>query len=241
MTLVPTSVTSAELVSLSEQANEGHRRCVESHQKTVTFAKEVGHILLKAYELVPNGEWQHWVEENCEFGWWAARLYQRIAHYEHEVTDETSIGATRRSLEGLPAIRPSGQTYPSELRAKGRAMLAEGQMPQRIADQLGVNSARTVRSWRKSDKELRNIARKQKRREKAAREALKEQERRETVLAAASPPVAELYSRVRLALEVVDAAILEPSDSRDAASLLRETRSFLYSAESRIVKALGVE
>ncbi len=241
MTLVSTSVTSAELVSLSEQANEGHRKCMESHGKTVAFAKEIGHILLKAYELVPNGEWERWVRANCEFSRWEARMYQRIAHYEDEVTDETSIGATRRSLAGLPAIRSPGKTYPLELRAKGRVMLAEGHMPQQIADQLGVGSARTVRGWRQSDQELREKARSQKQRAAIARKVLREKEHHEEVLAKAGPSVAELYSRLRLALEVADAAILEPTDDRHLASLLREARSHLYSAERRIVKALGVE
>ncbi len=244
MTLVPT--TTAELTTLADQINEGHGRVVKAAGKTLQEAMKVGRWLLEAYELVPNGEWGRWMNDNCDFDVSNARIYQRIAHYEHELTgDESTITAALRSTQGLPAIRSTYQYqpngYPTALKAKARAMLAEGQTPLLIAEQLGINSSATVRGWRRSDKELAVASRNQKRRNRAARKALREQEHREAVMTAASPPVAELYSRVRLALEVVDAAILETFDSRDSAQLLREARTALYKAEGRIVKALGVE
>ncbi len=241
MTLVPTTTT--ELATLADQINEGHRRVVESAETTLALAIEVGHFLLAAYELAPDGPWGQWVEHNCVFSYNTARHYQRIAHYEQALTgDEPSVYAAMTTLRGLPYIHAHtpANAHPPELKAKARAMLKEGQTVTRVAEELGLGAS-TVQNWRLTDQERRDELLRSYHRQQAARKALKEQERREAVMAAAGPSIAELYSRVRLALEVVDAAILEPTDDRNSARFLRETRSFLYSAERRIVKALGVE
>ncbi len=242
MTLVPTSVTSAELVSLAGQINEGHGRVVAAAETTLDLAIEVGHNLLEAYELVPDGEWTGWVEDNCDFGHSTANHYQRVAHYAHELTDVKFIEEALLSLTGLPTVHHRGtrEPHPPVLKEKARAMLAEGQTARQIGDQLGLNK-NTVQSWRRSDQEIIAYNRKYSRGRAAARKALKEQEKRKAIMAAASPSVAELYSRLRLALEVADAAILDHADGPDAARFLRQARSALYRAEGRIVEALGVE
>ena len=245
MTLVPTSVTSAELVSIAGTANQGHKLCMQAAVDTVAFAIEVGHALLKAYELVPDGEWRRWIENNCDFDFGMASKYQRLAHYSHELTgDETSVNQAAIHLQGLAPLRVTGgrpSIHSDDLMAKARALRSKGQSARQVAEQLGV-SMWTIYNWSKPIEEQRAYETERARRLRAARKALKEQEQREAVMAAAGPSVAELYSRVRLALEVVDAAILEPTDNdQGSAGLLRQTRSFLYSAESPIVKALGVE
>ncbi len=242
MTLVPTSVTSAELTTLAKRINEGHRLTGVVAKKTLEAAVGVGYLLLDAYELVPPGEWWRWLRDNCDFDLATARVYQRVAHYEHELADALTLREAITSLRGLPSVHPVGNpnSYPAELKAKARAMLAEGQTPTRVAEQLGISPG-LASSWRRSDKEINRNIKKLRRRRTAARKALKEKETHEAVMAAASPSLAELYSRVRLAQDVADAAILDHSDDQNFAGWLREARSFLNQAESRIVKALGVE
>ena len=244
MTLAPTTVTSAELASLADQANEAHRRFVEAFEGALTAAIEVGHVLLKANELVSDavGEWPRWVEEHCDFHWGTAALFQRLAHYEHEIKGETSISSAKRVIRGLPPIRKNGawQVYPAELRETARAMLAEGQLTQQqIAERLGVDR-RHIGLWKKTDKELRQFYKARGEHQRAAHRALKEQKQREAVLALANTPVAEFYSRLRRTLEAVDPAIKQ-ANTQEAAKLLREAREALYKAEARLVKALGVE
>ncbi len=240
MTLVPT--TTAELTTLASQANEGHKRFMESAQMTMALATEVGHLLLKAYRLVPAGKWTSWVEDNCDFSYTSAARYQRYAHYEHELGNESTVAAATAALRGLPDVHQRGNplTHSVELKANVRALLAEGQAAVRIAEQTGIPES-TVSTWRLSDQEINARANRNLRRQRAARKALKEKERHEAVMTAAKPSTQELYSRTRLALDVADAAILDYSDDLKAAEFLRKARSYLGSAEARIVKALGVE
>ncbi len=246
MTLVPTSVASAELVSLAEQINKGHRLVVGSHRTTLVLAIEVGHWLLEALKLVPDGEWPRWMEDNCDFSKTTVGVYQRLAHYEHELGDQSSIREALNALIGLPNVRPAGvrpDAHPPELKAKARAMLEEGQSAVRVGEQLGIGDG-TVRTWRKTDQEIAAAGRRNNRRQRAARKALKEKEEREALaakVAKAGPSEAELYSRLRLTLEAVDPVILDHTDNQNTARLYREARSFMYKAERRIVKALGVE
>lgn len=73
------SVPSPSLAALASRINAEHRQASEALKSGLAHAKLAGEFLRETKAAVPHGQWQKWVNENCEFSGRTAQAYMRVA------------------------------------------------------------------------------------------------------------------------------------------------------------------
>lgn len=90
----------AEAKQLIPQIKAEHRAVVEALESGLDHAIRCGEHLAKARKLIRRGEWEAWVEANCEFGVRTARNYMTVFRRKDELPkrEDTSY---RRAVQML--------------------------------------------------------------------------------------------------------------------------------------------
>jgi protein gp37 len=73
------SATQQLLPSLARQINAAHEAAVGSARDAIEHTIEVGNLLIEAKTKVKHGEWQDWVETNCQFSYRMCAKYMGVA------------------------------------------------------------------------------------------------------------------------------------------------------------------
>lgn len=94
----------ATLAELAAIANAAHESVYAAGRQLVGHAIRAGEALLKAQEIVPDGEWIDWMAANVRMHVTTAYRYMRIAEHKAVVLDADvdSIGAALRLLADRP-------------------------------------------------------------------------------------------------------------------------------------------
>ena len=82
---------SGELVSYKKQINAAHHACVEAKELGGKKAHECGTWLAKQRENVPEGQWEKWIRDNCEFEKRMAYYYLTVAGMEVQRVAHASV------------------------------------------------------------------------------------------------------------------------------------------------------
>jgi hypothetical protein len=90
----------AEAKQLVPQIKAEHRAVVEALESGLDHAIRCGEYLSQARKLIRRGEWEAWVEANCEFGVRTARNYMTVFRRKDELPkrEDTSY---RRAVQML--------------------------------------------------------------------------------------------------------------------------------------------
>lgn len=75
----PTTLASPQLTELVEAANHHHRQLKDLLAKSLDHARAAGDALLQIKSSLPHGQFQKWIDANCEFTDRTARRYMLIA------------------------------------------------------------------------------------------------------------------------------------------------------------------
>lgn len=208
----------------------------------VLHAIRAGEALLAAQDLVPDGEWQRWVDANVRFHYATVSKYQRIAFYRVEVerwmADPQSKGSAIdawKSLRGLPPMR-SAKTIEPTVREEIAILAGTGLSNREIARVVGVSDV-TVRIH--TDPEYAKLRQRQARaagrRRKAAKSALDRQEIAAEIKRKGGS-LAVAYEHIRKLALALDAAMVE-TDEADERAEIREARSKVHLIDDAIVRA----
>jgi hypothetical protein len=90
------------LGKLAEEINHEHQAFRRAFNATFRSALRAGDLLNEAKAKAGHGNWETWVEENCEFSMRTAQVYMRIAN-NREVVEEhlRSADSAGLSIEGV--------------------------------------------------------------------------------------------------------------------------------------------
>lgn len=102
------------LTDLASKINQEHRACSEAVNKGLEHALSCGRLLTEAKQQVGHGEWQRWIDDNCEFGDRTARTYMQVVKRWPEIkakrqtsADLSIDGAVKLLAEPRPANKPA--------------------------------------------------------------------------------------------------------------------------------------
>jgi transposase len=140
------------LEQLAEDIRREHELCIFHALSALEHAVRTGEALLKARELVPQGQWEPWLAGNVPTVERQARAYMRVATYRDAIPSEiTTLTDGLRELRGLPAFDGSGpRQHPPETRERALELVAEGLSRRLVASMLGINR-KCVDRWVQGD------------------------------------------------------------------------------------------
>ncbi len=98
-----------ELTITAKAINKEHRLAKQSAETAVEHAIWCGELLIQKKKNFQHGEWQAWVEGNCEFSYQSAAIYMKAARQKSNGLDFSSL----RSLYG-PDKHSSPNDIPRE-------------------------------------------------------------------------------------------------------------------------------
>jgi hypothetical protein len=99
------------LSNLADRINDAHKIAMEWAQCAIDRAIGVGELLTEAKVLVPHGEWEQWVTENCRFGPRQAQRYLRAFEHRDAIRAKATSDVAFESLDGaLAAIAAPRET-----------------------------------------------------------------------------------------------------------------------------------
>lgn len=109
----------AEAKQLVPQIKAEHRAVVEALESGLDHAIRCGEYLAQARKLIRRGEWEAWVEANCEFGVRTARNYMTVFRRKDELPkrEDTSYRRAIQMLRRDPT-KPIGRKRPAASGAK---------------------------------------------------------------------------------------------------------------------------
>lgn len=91
------------LAGLATLINAAYERVVRAVEDSLTFARELGDLLIQAKARASHGEWLPWLEKNCTVGARQAQRYMRIAE-RWEVIQSATSETHLSILDALDAI-----------------------------------------------------------------------------------------------------------------------------------------
>ena len=215
-----------------------HQFVLKAATTAVNHAIRAGQALMVAKKLVPQGEWERWLETECGLASRTAAQYVRLATYKALIPTHVHHSQTEALLylRGLPGIDgASNKPYPPETKHEAHRLSTTGLYQRDIAHILGVSKS-TIDRWVGQGKKGKGDRRRY--REKAARKALRRQERDRAMLKAGGS-IGLCYSMIRKTAQALDRAHGEESD-REIRLALGVAITKLHQAEDHIVRALGI-
>ena len=234
-TLVTTEPTLEELAAT---ANKEHRLCERASLNLLLHAVRAGDALVQVRDRVPQGEFEAWIRDHFVATSRTARTYMRVSLYREEIEGAESLAEAWRRVQYLPwPWHPGrGQVLPVELRDEALRLRKEGHTQSAVAEELGVH-LNTVRRWERPDYFNERNRRAYRRRREAELEDRRAS--RDRAVRKIGGSMAESYSRIRLALDSLQAAHDEATD-REVKAACGAAMAKLHGAEDEIVKALGI-
>lgn len=230
------------LAELAAQINTEHDAVKTGARRTIELAVACGESLLRAKELVPEGQFGNWLEENVVLKRQTAYSYMRLARHR----DRVLAGDFETIRDAIAGIAGFGDPRTNRLSAEQKYEMVrlaseDGKNIYEVAEVLGVAPS-TVWYW-SSDKNraMRGTERRRRKaRQKAAELALVREENARFVMKVGGP-TADAYSLLRKAEQALDKALRTASMDRARHRVLSSALTRLYNAEDEIVIALGIE
>jgi hypothetical protein len=168
--------------TIASKINEEHRLARQSAETAVQHATRCGLLLIEQKLVMKHGEFQAWIEKNCEFSYRSAALYMKAATQKCNGLQFSSLRSVleqpRKALPSMSA--PSARLSRKDLvdlrlyaglRAHGQAL-------------EDANNA--VKKAERALRRAKNEARKQRASARAALDAFREQQAKVTPLAKAA-------------------------------------------------------
>lgn len=86
-------------VPTAKDINDAHRCARESAECAVEWAVKCGQMLKLKKDEVGHGNWESWVEKNCEFTSRSASAYMKVAAKQAQIGSALPISSIRQALE----------------------------------------------------------------------------------------------------------------------------------------------
>ena len=113
-------ITGREMRELTNNINRAHRTARNNALQAINSACTCGELLAEAKEMVPYGQWEQWVTDNCEFTPRTASRYMRlhasypqIAQEERTRLSDLSMTAILREVTE-PKPQPEPEFIPKD-------------------------------------------------------------------------------------------------------------------------------
>jgi len=112
-------VVAQHLDDLAARINDATSAAERSARAAVAHALEAGSLLLQAKGQVAHGDWQQWIEANCDVAPRTAQAYMRLAKHWPTLPEEKRRSVADMPLrEAITAIATSPTAPPSPPRLK---------------------------------------------------------------------------------------------------------------------------
>ena len=126
------------LPKLSGDINAAINTAEHSAGAAVVAARRAGTLLLEAKKLVPHGQWEDWLTDNCTVAVRTAQAYMRLASRLPELPAETATAVAQMPLrEAVRAISTAPTAPP---RVKGSVRLSQRTDRERARDALAASA-----------------------------------------------------------------------------------------------------
>lgn len=224
-------VTASVDTEVAVQINDLHRKITAPGSDVIRSAIECGELLIKVQQSVPKGQWVMWAKANLEMHVTTAFGYMRLARNKVEVLagNHSGIDPALAALSGEIRLGVEAKQEIVRLYDNGK-----GQTLEQIADLFGVKKS-TV--WYHVSAKSRNRTKLLQRTQRAqARRAL-EREEQSRAAQRLGGPIAEAYSLVRKAEQIVDARTRLKIDVDERRHLM-EALTALYTVEDELSEAI---
>ena len=116
-----------EIVITAKAINEAHRLAKKSAETAVEYATRCGQLLIKKKKDFQHGEWQAWIENNCDFEYPTAARYMKAAKQKSTGIDFSSLS----KLYGPDKASPSHISQETPTLPEGKYSLIYADPPWR--------------------------------------------------------------------------------------------------------------
>jgi hypothetical protein len=167
-------ITTTNANDLIVAINNEHEAILDGFTKMVTHAIRCGELLIEAKAIIPYGEWEDWVGDNCKFAMTTARGYMRLAELSSEERQRVAGLSLRDALEAIRKVKAgppeedpdktiegeaveTGDTDVEPVRVAGDDEADDGivgRSPEQKADDIAtslINDALTQSQWKQVD------------------------------------------------------------------------------------------
>ena len=100
-----------EIYDVVEEINHEHELCLGSMKNTLDHALRIGELLIQEKEKIQFGDWNIWIQMNCNFGLRQAQNYIRVYANRGALSEDTA--SIKHALRQISASDPKPK--PTEL------------------------------------------------------------------------------------------------------------------------------
>lgn len=220
-------VVDTALDDLAQQIRYEHDAAKQALVSSLEHMLKCGELLTEARNLVPQGQWNRWAQQEVGLHPKTVRTYIRYFAYK-ELLIESGVetgSAARRLLAGMELPRSNDS---SAMMQEAKRLREDGWSVRDVAQKFGVSDAR-VSQWCNYEQHKRRDAARQ--REIQAALKLKRQQDRDRTIKQKSDPIREAYVLLRRAVSIMDQERLEGESPRKAARII----DAMYRVEDMLV------